>query len=37
MGSTSVRHFRYMSDMSDTCSRQLRDVRDICQTLPIYV
>jgi hypothetical protein len=34
---TSVRHFRYMSDISDTCPRQLTDVRDICQTFQIYV
>jgi hypothetical protein len=37
MSVTSVRHFRYMSDMSDTFARQLTDVIDICQTLQIYV
>jgi hypothetical protein len=37
MSGTSLSHFRYITDISDTCPRQLTDFRDICQTLWIYV
>jgi hypothetical protein len=37
MSGTSLRHFRYMFDISDTCPRQINDFRDICQRFQIYV